>query len=91
MEVGLQSNYKLSAKNFAILDSNGSMKTNRLKKVFGFIILSLFSNSCFDENPSIDSVNEKEILLIINAEGITSQKFKKATEQVDAGGGCASM
>ena len=77
MEVGLQDNYKLSAKSFTILYFNRDMKINRLNNMLRFIVVLLFLNSCLNENALIDPVSDNEVLLIINDESVTSKNFKK--------------
>ena len=46
------------------------MKRNQINRASVIIILLLFINSCFNENALIDSVANKEVLLIINDENI---------------------
>ena len=57
------------------------MKSNQSNKVLEFIIILLFLNSCINENASIDSVADNEVVLIINDEDITSKQFKKVFDR----------
>ena len=57
------------------------MKMNRLIKIFGFIILLYFNNSCFNDQTPIDSSFDNEIILIINGEKVTSNQFKKVIDK----------
>ena len=42
-----------------------------------FVIIIILSNSCFDNNPSVNFMVDDEIVLIINDEKVTSKQFKK--------------
>ncbi len=77
MEVGLQSNFKLSENIFTIFDLSGNMKINGLNNLLGFMIFFLFIASCFNEDSLINSVDDTEVILVVNDEGVTSKTFKK--------------
>ena len=42
-----------------------------------FLVLITILNSCFDNNPSANFILDKEVVVIINDEKVTSKQFKK--------------